>query len=78
MVAKRNAEVLFKDAIESENYLAENKLLTKLEIKQADLVLGTPVHVFPYYTDGGICYDDSNNSMIELFAPTGEKVEFKA
>lgn len=76
-MAKRNAEVLFKDAIESENYLTESKLLTKLEIKQTDLVLGTPCHVFPYYTDGGICYDDPNNSMIELFAPVGEKADYK-
>jgi hypothetical protein len=25
--------------------------------------------VLPYYTDGGISYDDPNNTMLELFAP---------
>jgi hypothetical protein len=72
-VAKRNAEVLFKDAIESQNYQDGNKLLTRLEIKKSDLVIGEPLHVFPYYTDGGITYDDPNNTMLELFTQTGDK-----
>ena len=74
MIAKRNAEILFRDAIESQNYQDENKLLTKLEIKKCDLVVGEALQVFPYYTDGGITYDDPNNTMLELFAATGEKM----
>jgi hypothetical protein len=47
--------------------------LTRLEIKKSDLVVGEALHVFPYYTDGGITYDDPNNTMLELFAPNGDK-----
>lgn len=71
---KRSAEVLFKDAIESQNYLDEGKLLSKLDVKQTDLVVGQPLCVFPYYTNGGITYDDPNNTMVELFAQVGEKM----
>ena len=30
--------------------------------------------MFPYYTNGGITYDDPNNTMVELFAQVGDKI----
>lgn len=40
---KKQAEILFGDAIESQNYLDEGMSLTKLQIKKNDLVLGNPI-----------------------------------
>jgi hypothetical protein len=44
-----------------------------LDIKKSDLVIGQPICVFPYYTNGGITYDDPNNTMVELFAQLDNK-----
>ena len=37
-------------------------------------MLGQPICVFPYFTNGGITYDDPNNTMVELFAQVSDKL----
>jgi hypothetical protein len=65
---KSDAEFLFKEAIESESYLENGKVLSKLDIESKDIVSGRPIQVFPYYTDGSMLYNDQYTSMIEMFA----------
>ena len=64
---KIEADSLFKEAIESQSYLDKKKVLSKLDIKNDDLVVGRPIQVFPYYTDGSILDNDQYISMIEVF-----------